>query len=124
MARLRALRGPLHRMRRKSVSGAERDLALFNLAIDSKLRGCDLVTITVGDVALFGSVRDQAMIAQKTGSGAFTRRRSVTRLQTTRRVSWTSALAHITNRSFGRHSRSVWCGFAVFAPGLPQDLHR
>ena len=34
---------------RLQVSGAERDLALFNLAIDSKLRGCDLVAITVGD---------------------------------------------------------------------------
>ena len=28
-----------------------RDLALFNLAIDSKLRGCDLVALRVGDVA-------------------------------------------------------------------------
>jgi hypothetical protein len=50
---------------RLQVSGAERDLALFNLAIDSKLRGCDLVTITVGDVALSGSVRDRAVIVQK-----------------------------------------------------------
>ena len=50
---------------RLQVSGAERDLALFNLAIDSKLCGCDLVTITVGDVALSGSVRDRAVIVQK-----------------------------------------------------------
>jgi len=28
-----------------------RDLALFNLAIDSKLRGCDLVTLKVRDIA-------------------------------------------------------------------------
>ena len=28
-----------------------RDLALFNLAIDSKLRGCDLIALRVGDVA-------------------------------------------------------------------------
>jgi hypothetical protein len=28
-----------------------RDLAMFNLAIDSKLRGCDLVALRVGDVA-------------------------------------------------------------------------
>ena len=28
-----------------------RDLALFNLAIDSKLRGCDLVALRVDDVA-------------------------------------------------------------------------
>ncbi|SIT52753.1 Phage integrase family protein [Mesorhizobium prunaredense] len=53
---------------RLQVSGAERDLALFNLAIDSKLRGCDLVTVTVGDVALSGAVRDRAVIVQrKTG---------------------------------------------------------
>jgi integrase len=53
---------------RLQVSGADRDLALFNLAIDSKLRGCDLVAITVGDIALSGSVRDRAMIVQrKTG---------------------------------------------------------
>jgi integrase len=50
---------------RLQVAGAERDLALFNLAIDSKLRGCDLVTITVGDVALSGTVRDRAVIVQK-----------------------------------------------------------
>jgi integrase len=53
---------------RLQVSGAERDLALFNLAIDSKLRGCDLVTITVSDIALSGVVRDRAVIVQrKTG---------------------------------------------------------
>jgi hypothetical protein len=28
-----------------------RDLALFNLAIDSKLRGCDLVSLKIADVA-------------------------------------------------------------------------
>ena len=28
-----------------------RELALFNLAIDSKLRACDLMALTVGDVA-------------------------------------------------------------------------
>ena len=53
---------------RLQVSGADRDLALFNLAIDSKLRGCDLVAITVGDIAPSGSVRDRAVIVQrKTG---------------------------------------------------------
>ena len=33
------------------VEGRVRDLALFNLAIDSKLRGCDLVALKVDDVA-------------------------------------------------------------------------
>jgi integrase len=32
------------------VSGRTRELALFNLAIDSKLRGCDLVALRVMDV--------------------------------------------------------------------------
>lgn len=34
-----------------------RDLAMFNLAIQSKLRGCDLVRLRVGDVVLGGTVR-------------------------------------------------------------------
>ena len=33
------------------IEGRVRDLAMFNLAIDSKLRGCDVVTIRVEDVA-------------------------------------------------------------------------
>lgn len=33
------------------VEGRTRDLALFNLALDSKLRGCDVVAIKVEDVA-------------------------------------------------------------------------
>ena len=42
-----------------------RDLALFNLAIDSKLRGCDLVRLQVDDVCVGGRVRDRATIVQK-----------------------------------------------------------
>src|SRR6516165_2416129 len=37
-----------------------RDLALFNLAIDSKLRGCDLVALRVDDVAPNGYAVDRA----------------------------------------------------------------
>jgi integrase len=45
-----------------------RDLALFNLAIDSKLRGCDLVGLRITDVAPYGYAVDQASIRQtKTG---------------------------------------------------------
>ena len=45
-----------------------RDLALFNIAIDSKLRGCDLVHLRVADVVLAGSVRPRASVTQsKTG---------------------------------------------------------
>jgi len=35
---------------RLQLQGRKRDLALFNLAIDSKLRGCDLVRLQVDDV--------------------------------------------------------------------------
>jgi integrase len=45
-----------------------RDLTLFNLAIDSKLRGCDLVALRVDDVAPNGYAVDRANIRQrKTG---------------------------------------------------------
>jgi integrase len=45
-----------------------RDLALFNLAIDSKLRGCDVVAVKVDDVAPNGYTVDRATVRQrKTG---------------------------------------------------------
>ena len=42
-----------------------RDLALFNLALDSKLRGCDLVKLKVSDVAYGQSVSPRAHIIQQ-----------------------------------------------------------
>lgn len=42
-----------------------RELALFDLAIDSKLRGCDLVRLKVADVAAAGEVKSRAAIIQK-----------------------------------------------------------
>ncbi|MFM8341749.1 MAG: tyrosine-type recombinase/integrase [Methylomonas sp.] len=42
-----------------------RELALFNLAIDSKLRGCDLVKLKVCDVAQGGRVSSRAIIMQQ-----------------------------------------------------------
>jgi integrase len=50
------------------LQGRKRDLALFNLAIDSKLRGCDLVRLQVDNVCAGGRVRDRGtVIQQKTG---------------------------------------------------------
>src|SRR3954462_8534710 len=37
-----------------------RDRALFDLAIDSKLRGCDLVKVRIGDLVSRGRVRNRA----------------------------------------------------------------
>ena len=42
-----------------------RDLALFNLAIDSKLRSCDLVKLKVSDITNGGVVQTRAMIMQQ-----------------------------------------------------------
>ena len=53
---------------RLQLKRCERDLAMFNLALDSKLRGCDLVSLRVDDLASGGRVRDRATIVQhKTG---------------------------------------------------------
>ncbi|MCB2137460.1 MAG: tyrosine-type recombinase/integrase [Rhodobacteraceae bacterium] len=41
-----------------------RDLAIFNTAIDSKLRGCDLVKLKVADVYAAGQVKERASIIQ------------------------------------------------------------
>ena len=43
----------------------KRDLALFNLAIDSKLRGCDVVSIRVEDIAPRGYTVERATVRQK-----------------------------------------------------------
>lgn len=53
---------------RLQLAGRTRDLALFNLAIDSKLRGCDVVSLKVEDVAPRGYAIDRATVRQrKTG---------------------------------------------------------
>ena len=47
------------------IEGRARDLAMFNLAIDSKLRGCDVVAIRVEDIAASGYTADRATVRQK-----------------------------------------------------------
>ena len=47
------------------IAGRARDLAMFNLAIDSKLRGCDVVALRVEDVAPHGHAVDRATVRQK-----------------------------------------------------------
>ena len=54
---------------RLEIAGRVRDLALFNLAIDSKLRSCDLITLKVKDIANGRTVSRRAMVVQrKTGT--------------------------------------------------------
>ncbi len=50
---------------RLQIDKKHRDLALFNLAIDSKLRACDLVKIRVSDISHGGRVSIRAMVIQQ-----------------------------------------------------------
>ena len=50
---------------RLQMDGRTRDLAMFNVAIDSKLRGCDVVALRVEDVAPSGYAVDRATVRQK-----------------------------------------------------------
>jgi integrase len=49
---------------RLELAGNLRDLALFNLAIDSKLRGCDLVRLKVTDLVVGARVRERVTVIQ------------------------------------------------------------
>ena len=49
---------------RLEIAENHRNLAIFNLAIDSKLRGCDLVRLKVADVFAAGRVKERASIIQ------------------------------------------------------------
>jgi integrase len=50
---------------RLQLANKSRDLALFNLAIDSKLRSCDLVKLRVIDVTHGGTIQARAMVMQQ-----------------------------------------------------------
>ena len=53
---------------RLQIDGRVRDSALFDIALDSKLRGCDVVALRLPDILAAGSVRRRAIvIQQKTG---------------------------------------------------------
>jgi site-specific recombinase XerC len=47
------------------IQGRIRELALFNLAIDSKLRGCDLVALRVRDIYVDDRINERAIIIQR-----------------------------------------------------------
>lgn len=50
---------------RLQIAGRTRDLALFNLAIDSKLRACDLVRLRVSDIRRASQILRRAMVMQQ-----------------------------------------------------------
>ena len=75
------------------IEGRTRDLAMFNLAIDSKLRGCDVVALKVDDVAPNGYTIDRAGIG-----------RCMTTRQYARLVSGWIAGIGMDSQLFGTHS--------------------
>ena len=53
---------------RLQIEHRVRDLALFDIALDSKLRGCDVVALRLADIEAAGALRRRAtIIQQKTG---------------------------------------------------------
>jgi hypothetical protein len=56
-----------------------RDRALFDLAIDSKPRGCDLVRMKIGDIVSGGQIRSRAIVMQQKTARPFSIRASAGR---------------------------------------------
>jgi hypothetical protein len=56
---------------RLELAENHRDLALFNMAIDSKLRGCDLVAMKVADVMATGQIKERASVLQSKTQNRF-----------------------------------------------------
>src|SRR5580698_3450305 len=50
---------------RPEIAGSRRNLAIFNLAIDSKLRACNLAKLRVDEICSGANVRRRATIVQK-----------------------------------------------------------
>jgi integrase len=50
---------------RLQLASKTRDLAMFNLAIDSKLRACDLTKLRVSDIYLGSRVASRATVMQQ-----------------------------------------------------------
>lgn len=101
---------------RLELAGIARDRALLNLAVDSKLRGCDLVGIRVTDVFATGHAKKRASIVQsKSGKLVRFEITESTRLSRERWISdpemtgieflWPSRLhssAHLSTRQYAR----------------------
>jgi hypothetical protein len=50
---------------RLQMANRVRDLAVFDLGLDSKLRGCDLVKLRLADVTIGRSIRSSCMVVQQ-----------------------------------------------------------
>jgi hypothetical protein len=50
---------------RLQIERRVRDLALFDIALDSKLRGCDVVSLRLPDLLAAGAIRRRAIVSSK-----------------------------------------------------------
>ena len=117
---------------RLQLAGKKRDLALFNLAIDSKLRGCDLLSLRVSDLRMGAEIRSRAKIIQsKTGNAV---QFEVTKQSRDAIVDWCAAKSlsnhdwlfpsrkdrtrHLSTRQYGRVVES-W----IRSIGLPRSSY-
>ena len=104
---------------RLEMASNTRDLALFNMAVDSKLRGCDLVALRVRDVFAAGRVKERtSMIQSKTGKPVRFEITETTRLSLERWIGdpemigleflWPSRIhgsPHLSTRQYARIAR-------------------
>ena len=116
---------------RLQLQGKVRDLALFNLALDSKLRACDLVALRVSDVSTGDGIASRAQIVQrKTGRPVQFEITSATRdaleawIQARQLVASQSlfpsrlrASDHVSTRQYARLVKS-WVRMIGLDPGL------
>jgi hypothetical protein len=115
---------------RLEMAGDPRDLALFNMAVDSKLRGCDRVGLRVRDVFAAGRVKERAsMIQSKTGKPVRFKITETTRLSLERWIRdpqmlgleflWPSRIhvsPHLSTRHYARIVRG-WLASLGLEPG-------
>ena len=94
-----------------------RDRALFDLAVDSKLRGCDVVRIKIGDLVIGGQIRTHAIVVQQK-TGRPVQFESCWRTHERAYLpGWNGGAAHWETMS----SRAVSIALITLAPGSTRD---
>ena len=104
-----------------------RDRALFDLAIDSKLRGCDLVQMKIGDLVSGGQIRTRAIVIEVaplndlTGPRSYIRVRQMTDI-TTRRYNDGEVLSGVQRRRRWTPEEKVRIVEETYLPGMSVSL--
>ena len=97
------------------IDGRLRDLAMFNVTIDSKLRGCDVVSLNVEDIALHGAALDRATVRQS-------KTEHLVRFELTERTRG-AIDAYIRANANGRETSSFQAGVFRVEASPHDDMH-